>query len=64
VTSAAAPGVPEVVQGASEGRYGVDAGASASVRVNPTLRFYANYDTRLRDHYQAQIGTLGVEVKW
>jgi hypothetical protein len=34
------------------------------VRVNQTLRFYANYDTRLRDHYQAQIGTLGVEVKW
>jgi uncharacterized protein with beta-barrel porin domain len=64
VTSIAAPGVPEVVQGASEGRYGVDAGASASVRVNPALRFYANYDTRLRDHYQAQIGTLGVEVKW
>jgi uncharacterized protein with beta-barrel porin domain len=64
VTSVGVPGVPQTVQGATEGHYGVDAGASASVRVNQTLRFYANYDTRLRDHYQAQIGTLGVEVKW
>jgi uncharacterized protein with beta-barrel porin domain len=64
VTSAATPGVSQVVQGATEGHYGLDAGASASVRVSQTLRFYANFDTRLRDHYQAQIGTLGVEVKW
>jgi uncharacterized protein with beta-barrel porin domain len=64
VTSGAIPGVPQTVQGASEGHYGLDAGASASVRVNQWLRFYANYDTRLRDHYQAQIGTLGAEVKW
>ncbi|HXW25196.1 MAG TPA: autotransporter outer membrane beta-barrel domain-containing protein [Xanthobacteraceae bacterium] len=64
VTSAGAPGVPETVQGATEGHYGLDAGASASVRVSQALRFYVNYDTRLRDHYQAQIGTVGVEVKW
>jgi uncharacterized protein with beta-barrel porin domain len=64
VTSAAIPGVPSTVQGATEGHYGLDAGASASVRVSQTLRFYANYDTRLREHYQSQIGTLGVEVKW
>jgi len=64
VTSAATPGVSQAVQGATEGHYGVDAGASVSVRVSQTLRIYANYDTRLRDHYQAQIGTLGVEVKW
>jgi uncharacterized protein with beta-barrel porin domain len=64
VTSPATPGVSQAVQGATEGHYGLDAGASASVRVSQNVRFYANYDTRLRDHYQAQIGTLGVEVKW
>jgi uncharacterized protein with beta-barrel porin domain len=64
VASPAAPGVTQTVQGVSEGHYGLDAGASASVRVNPTLRFYANYDARLREHYQAHIGTLGMEVRW
>jgi uncharacterized protein with beta-barrel porin domain len=64
VTSPAAPGVTQTVQGVSEGHYGLDAGASASVRVIPTLRFYANYDARLREHYQAHIGTLGMEVRW
>jgi uncharacterized protein with beta-barrel porin domain len=64
VTSIATPGVFQTVAGATEGHYGLDTGGSASVRVNPNVRFYVNYDARLRQNYQAHIGTLGVEVRW
>jgi hypothetical protein len=64
VSSVATPGVFQTVAGATEGHYGLDAGGSASVRPSPNLRFYVNYDARLRANYQAHIFTLGGEVTW
>jgi uncharacterized protein with beta-barrel porin domain len=52
------------VQGLGESRYGADAGASASLSLNDTVRLYANYDGKFRAINQSHQGTLGVEVKW
>ena len=52
------------VQGIGESRYGADAGASASLSLNDTVRLYANYDGKFRAINQSHQGTLGVEVKW
>jgi len=52
------------VQGIGESRYGADAGASASLSLNDTVRLYVNYDGKFRATNQSHQGTLGVEVKW
>jgi uncharacterized protein with beta-barrel porin domain len=52
------------VQGIGESRYGADAGASASLSLNDTVRLYVNYDGKFRAINQSHQGTLGVEVKW
>jgi uncharacterized protein with beta-barrel porin domain len=52
------------VQGIGESRYGADAGASASLSLNDTVRLYANYDGKFRATNQSHQGTLGVEVRW
>ena len=52
------------VQGLGESRYGADAGASASLSLNDTVRLYVNYDGKFRAINQSHQGTLGVEVKW
>jgi uncharacterized protein with beta-barrel porin domain len=52
------------VQGIGESRYGADAGASASLSLNDTVRLYANYDGKFRAINQSHQGTLGVEVRW
>ncbi|MFH1342984.1 MAG: autotransporter outer membrane beta-barrel domain-containing protein [Pseudomonadota bacterium] len=53
-----------VVQGIGESRYGVDAGASASLSLSNTARLYVNYDAKYRAAMQSHQGTLGVEIKW
>ncbi len=64
VSSANGATTPFVVQGLREGRYGVDAGAVASVILNPSWRLYAVYDGRFRENFASHGGTVGVEVKW
>ena len=49
------------VQGIGESRYGLDAGASASLSLNDTVRLYVNYDGKFRAINQSHQGTLGVE---
>jgi uncharacterized protein with beta-barrel porin domain len=52
------------VAGVRESRTGADAGAAASWIYSNTVRFYANYDGKFRDGFEAHQGTLGVELKW
>jgi uncharacterized protein with beta-barrel porin domain len=52
------------VQGIGESRYGVDAGASASLSLTNSVRLYANYDGKFRAAAQLHQGILGVELKW
>jgi uncharacterized protein with beta-barrel porin domain len=52
------------VQGIGESRYGVDAGAAASLSLTNTVRLYANYDGKFRAAAQLHQGLLGVELKW
>jgi uncharacterized protein with beta-barrel porin domain len=52
------------VQGIGEGRYGADAGASASLSLSNTARLYLNYDGKFRAALQSHQGTAGVELKW
>jgi uncharacterized protein with beta-barrel porin domain len=47
-----------------EGRYGADAGASASFLLTNTARVYLNYDGKFRSQLQSHQGTLGLELKW
>jgi uncharacterized protein with beta-barrel porin domain len=51
-------------QGIGESRYGMDAGASASLSLTNTARLYVNYDAKLRNLMQSHQGTLGLELKW
>jgi uncharacterized protein with beta-barrel porin domain len=53
-----------VVPGIGEGRYGADAGASASLSLSNTSRLYINYDGKFRSALQSHQGTIGVELKW
>jgi uncharacterized protein with beta-barrel porin domain len=53
-----------VVRGIGEGRYGADAGASASLSLSNTARLYLNYDGKFRAVMQSHQGTVGVELKW
>ncbi len=52
------------VFGVSEGKYGLDGGAAASLRLSPIARLYAAYDGRFRDGFQSHTGTLGLEFRW
>ena len=52
------------VQGIGEGRYGANAGASASFLLTNTARVYLNYDGKFRSQLQSHQGTLGLELKW
>ena len=53
-----------VVPGIGESRYGMDAGASASLSLTNTARIYINYDAKFRAAMQSHQGTVGVELKW
>lgn len=53
-----------VVPGIGESRYGMDAGASASLSVTGTARLYVNYDGKFRNELTSHQGTLGFEYRW
>jgi uncharacterized protein with beta-barrel porin domain len=53
-----------VVPGVGESRYGMDAGASASLSLTSTARLYVNYDGRFRNELRSHQGTVGFEYRW
>jgi uncharacterized protein with beta-barrel porin domain len=53
-----------VVPGIGESRYGMDAGASASLSLTNTARLYVNYDGKFRNELTSHQGTVGFEYKW
>ena len=64
VSAVSGPATPIQVFGVTESKYGIDAGAMASVRLSPIARLYAVYDGHFRDGYQSNGGTLGLELRW
>ena len=56
--------LPLAVQGVSESRTGIDAGAAASWRLSQALRLYAVYDGRFRSNFESHGGTVGLELRW
>jgi uncharacterized protein with beta-barrel porin domain len=62
--TALGPATAVTIQGIKESRYGFDGGATFSIKPTAMTRLYAMYDVRLRDGYDLQIGTLGLEVRW
>jgi len=53
-----------VVPGIGESRYGMDAGASASLSLTSVARLYVNYDGKFRNELTSHQGTVGFEYKW
>lgn len=53
-----------VVPGIGESRYGMDAGASASLSLTNTARLYINYDGKFRNELTSHQGTVGFEYRW
>lgn len=53
-----------VVPGIGESRYGMDAGASASLSLTNTARLYVNYDGKFRNELTSHQGTVGLEYRW
>ncbi|MEZ2141390.1 autotransporter outer membrane beta-barrel domain-containing protein [Bradyrhizobium sp. DN5] len=53
-----------VVPGIGESRYGMDAGASASLNLTSVARLYVNYDGKFRNELTSHQGTVGFEYKW
>lgn len=53
-----------IVPGIGESRYGMDAGASASLSLTNTARLYVNYDGKLRNELRSHQGTVGFEYRW
>ena len=53
-----------VVPGIGESRYGMDAGASASLSLTNTARLYVNYDGKFRNELTSHQGTAGFEYRW
>lgn len=53
-----------VVPGIGESRYGMDAGASASLSLTNTARLYVNYDGKFRNELTSHQGTIGFEYRW
>jgi uncharacterized protein with beta-barrel porin domain len=64
VSAESGPATPVTVFGVTESKYGIDAGATASVRLSAMMRLYAVYDGRFRNGFQSNTGTLGLEVRW
>jgi uncharacterized protein with beta-barrel porin domain len=64
VSAAGGGATPVTVLGVTESKYGVDAGATASVRLSATTRLYATYDGKFRDGFTSHGGTLGMEFRW
>jgi outer membrane autotransporter protein len=62
VTGGGAP--PATFQGFGESRFGVDAGASASLRFTEAIRLYALYDGRFRRNFTSHGGTVGLDVRF
>ncbi|MET4390141.1 uncharacterized protein with beta-barrel porin domain [Bradyrhizobium sp. F1.4.3] len=53
-----------VVPGIGESRYGMDAGASASLSLTSAARLYINYDGKFRNELTSHQGTVGFEYRW
>lgn len=53
-----------IVPGIGESRYGMDAGASASLSLTNTARLYVNYDGKFRNELTSHQGTVGFEYRW
>ncbi|QQO12083.1 autotransporter outer membrane beta-barrel domain-containing protein [Bradyrhizobium diazoefficiens] len=53
-----------VVPGIGESRYGMDAGASASLSLTNSARLYVNYDGKFRNELTSHQGTVGFEYRW
>ena len=53
-----------VVPGIGESRYGMDAGATASLSLTNTARLYVNYDGKFRNELTSHQGTVGFEYRW
>ncbi len=53
-----------IVPGIGESRYGMDAGAAASLSLTSTARLYVNYDGKFRNELTSHQGTLGFEYRW
>ncbi|GMO18270.1 autotransporter outer membrane beta-barrel domain-containing protein [Bradyrhizobium sp. TM233] len=53
-----------VVPGIGESRYGMDAGASASLSLTSVARLYVNYDGKFRNELTSHQGTVGFEYRW
>ncbi len=64
VSSPSTLGTTRIIEGLQEARFGIDAGAAASVRFANALRLYAQYDGRFRHNAQTHGATLGLEIKW
>ena len=64
VSAVTGPATPVTVFGVSESKYGVDAGASASIRLSEIARLYAAYDGKFRDGFTSHGGTIGLELRW
>jgi uncharacterized protein with beta-barrel porin domain len=64
VNAVSGPATPVTVFGLTEAKYGLDTGASVSVRLSPIARLYAVYDGRFRNGFDSHTGTLGLELRW
>lgn len=64
VSAVSGPATPVTVFGVSESKYGIDAGAMASMRLSSIARLYLVYDGKFRDGFQSHGGTLGLEFRW
>lgn len=53
-----------IVPGIGESRYGMDAGAAASLSLTNTARLYVNYDGKFRNELVSHQGTVGFEYRW
>jgi uncharacterized protein with beta-barrel porin domain len=55
---------PLLLQGALEGKEGIDAGTMATLRLTALSRVYLGFESHFRNGYQAYGGTIGGEIKW
>lgn len=53
-----------IVPGIGESRYGMDAGAAASLSLTNTARLYINYEGKFRNELTSHQGTVGFEYRW
>jgi uncharacterized protein with beta-barrel porin domain len=63
-TTAIGPAASRSIQGVKESQFGLDGGATFSIKPSTMTRLYAMYDVRLRDGYDSHTGTLGFEARW